>query len=298
MVWEPPGKNCGACGSRTCGEFLGSAQTGKKDLADCPFYRNPSADDKGLPAPSAWSGKDISGFDYDFVLEPFPGEPSARKHIQLFRSELIEKWGIKPGDIIMGRPVEPSCPIHHILRVLKVDPVTGIITGYAVGPQAARRSEKLHDVHAYREIAMEGMVMAVKHAPLLGFRQRFLPANCMRQMVHSGVVQMALKKTGGMHVRMEEIQMHGKREKLKDVTIRPGDAVSISDEGGVKKSVIIGGIDVITNEGVQITRTLGDGNREKGAGSEKGSGGGHGHGGGGRGDGSGGGKHRHKDNDE
>jgi len=285
-VWEPPGKDCGACGSRTCSDFIGFARTGKKDLADCPFYHNPAAGDAGLPAPSAWSGKDISGFDYDFVLEPFPGEPSARKHIQLFRSELIEKWGIKPGDIIMGRPVEPSCPIHHILRVLKVDDVTGIITCYAVGPFAARRSTKLHDIHAYREIAMEGMVMAVKHAPLLGFRQRFLPANCMRQMVHSGVIQMALQKSAGMHVRIEEIQMHGKREKLKDVTIRPGDAVSIQDEAGSQKTVVIGGIDVITNEGTRITRTLGDEARGKG------SGGGHGK----RHDGSGGGK-RHGGDD-
>jgi len=290
MVWEPPGKDCGACGSKTCREFIGFARSGKKDLADCPNYRNPGAGDETLPAPSAWTGKDISGFDYDFVLEPFPGEPSARKHIQLFRSELIEKWGIGPGDIIMGRPVEPSCPIHHILRVLKVDPVTGIITCYAVGPFVARKSTKLHDVHAYREIAMEGMVMAVKHEPMLGFRQRFLPANCMRQMVHSGVIQLALKKSTGMHVRIEEIQMHGKREKLKDVTIRPGDAVSIKDEEGSQKTVVIGGIDVLTNEGVRITRNMGDEDREKG------SGGGHSH----RHDGSGGGRgrrHHHDDDD-
>lgn len=284
MVWEPPGKDCGACGSKTCSEFIAFAHAGKKDLADCPFYRNPSAGDTSLPAPSAWSGKDISGFDYDFVLEPFPGEPSARKHIQLFRSELIEKWGIKPGDIIMGRPVEPGCPIHHILRVLKVDDVTGIITCYAVGPYAARKSTGVHDIHAYREIAMEGMVMTVKHEPVLGFRQRFLPANCMRQMVHSGVVQMALKKTGGMHVRMEEIQMHGKREKLKDVTIRPGDAVSIKDESGSRKTVVIGGIDVLTSEGTRITRNMGDGTHAKCSGGGNGEGrhdgGGGGHGGG------------------
>jgi hypothetical protein len=292
MVWEPPGKDCGACGLKTCGEFIGSAHEGKKDLADCPFYHNPAAGNECLPAPSAWSGKDISGFDYDFVLEPFPGEPSARKHIQPFRTELVEKWGIVPGDIIMGRPVEPSCPIHHILRVLKIDEITGIITCYAVGPHAARKSTNVHDIHAYREIAMEGIVQAVKHEPVLGFRQRFLPANCMRQMVHSGVIQMALKKSIGMHVRIEEIQMHGKREKLKDVTIRPGDAVSISDEEGSRKTVVIGGIDVVTNEGTRITRTLGDGMPAKG------SGGGHGHrhdgNGGGRGDGRG----RHRGNDE
>jgi uncharacterized Fe-S cluster-containing protein len=274
MVWEPPGKDCGACGSKTCREFISLAYTGKKDLADCPFYHNPAAGREGIPAPSAWSGKDIAGFDYDFVLEPFPGEPSARKHIQLFRTELIEKWGIVPGDIIMGRPVEPSCPIHHILRVIKIDEVTGIITCYAVGPFAARKSTKLHDVHAYREIAMEGIVHAIKNEPALGFRQRFLPANCMRQMVHSGVIQLSLKKSIGIHVRIEEIQMHGKREKLKDVTIRPGDAVLIKDDAGSQKTVVIGGIDVITSEGTRITRNMGDGNHAKGSGC----GGGHGRG--------------------
>jgi uncharacterized Fe-S cluster-containing protein len=288
MVWEPPGNDCGACGSRTCREFIGYAQTGKKDLKDCPYYRNPGAGRETVPAPSAWSGKDLSGFDYDFVLEPFPGEPSARKHVLPFRTELTEKWGIQPGDIVMGRPVEPSCPIHHILRVLRTDPVTGIITGYAVGPHAARQGAKVHDLHAYREIAMEGMVQAVKHEPLLGYRMRFLPANCMRQMVHSGVVMMALRKSAGMHVRIEEIQMHGKREKLKDVTIRPGDAVSIRDGAGVQKSVVIGGIDVVTSEGTRMTRTLGDGERAKGSGGGPGK----------RHDGSGGGRgKRHGDDD-
>jgi hypothetical protein len=250
---------------KTCSEFIVFAHSGKKDLDDCPFYGNRTAGN-GLPAPSAWSGKDIVGFDYDFVLQPFPGEPSARKHIQLFRTELIDKWGIVPGDIIMGRPVEPSCPIHHILRVLKIDEVTGIITCYAVGPFAARKSTKLHDVHAYREIAMEGIVQAMKIEPVLGFRQRFLPANCMRQMVHSGVIQLALKKSIGMHVRIEEIQMHGKREKLKDVTIRPGDAVSIRDSEGSRKTIVIGGIDVINSDGTGTSRIMGDELRAKGSG--------------------------------
>ncbi len=85
MAWEPPGNNCGSCGMKTCGEFIGLAHTGKKILR---IVRSTGTALSGrtLPAPasqSAVNGKDFLGFDYDFVLQPFPGEPSARKHIQL-----------------------------------------------------------------------------------------------------------------------------------------------------------------------------------------------------------------------
>ncbi len=129
---------------------------------------------------------------------------------------------------------------------------------------------------------------AFKYAPIVGFRQRFLPSNCMRQMVHSGVVQMALKKIAGMHVRMEEIQMHGKREKLKDVTIRPGDAVSILDPSGSGKTIVIDGIKVVNSDGTGTSREragIGDYRGEKSGGGNSG----HRHSGGG------GGKNRHGD---
>ncbi|MEN6611269.1 MAG: (Fe-S)-binding protein [Methanoregulaceae archaeon] len=254
MVWEPPGRNCGACGIGNCNNFLFLAKTGKKDLRDCPFY--PRRGESGqLLTPPVYSGKDILGLDYDFVVKPFPDEPSARRYIQPLRTDLIERWEIKPGDILRGRPVEPSCPVQHVLRVMSVDPVTGILACHTVGPAVARKSTKVHDIRAYHEIGFEGVADIVRHEPVVGFRMRFLPANCMRQMVHSGVVQMVLRKSFGVHVRVEDLQMHGKREKLKDVTIRPGDSVSIKDPSGSRTTVLIDGIEVKTNEGVVFERS-------------------------------------------
>jgi hypothetical protein len=52
--------------------------------------------------------------------------------------------------------------------------------------------------------------------------------------------------------------MHGKREKLKDVTIRPGDSVSIRDETGSRKTVLIDGLKVHTSEGSVFERSRED----------------------------------------
>jgi len=272
MVWEPPGRNCGACGIANCSDFLIAARQGKKDLADCPYYPRRSGAGQVL-APPSYTGRDITGFDYDFIVKPFPDEPSARRYIQPLRAELTGLWEIGPGDIIRGRPVEPSCPIQHVLRVISADPVTGILTCHTVGPAVARKSEKVHDIRAYHEIGFEGVAEIVRHEPVVGFRMRFLPANCMRQMVHSGVVQMVLNKSFGIHVLVEDLQMHGKREKLKDVTIRPGDSVSIRDESGSRKTVLIDGLEVHTSEGTIIERSMDDnGGRRSGCGQGNGQG--------------------------
>lgn len=293
MVWEPPERNCGACGAATCETFLRLARNGKKELRDCPFYPRPGDRDIVM-APTEYSGRDIVGLDYDFVIKPFPGEPSARRYIQPFRTELVEKWELKRGDILRGRPVDPSCPLQHILKVLSVDPVTGILACHTVGPAVARKSAIVHDIRAYHEICFEGVAKVIRHEPVVGFRQRFLPANCMRQMVHSGVVQMVLNKSFGIHVRVEDLQMHGKREKLKDVTIRPGDSVAIRGPSGMTQMVVIDGIDVKTSEGVVFERHREDEDlcthtHVPGSGN-------------GRGDGSGGGRsgshHRHKNEED
>ncbi|MDD1693583.1 MAG: Fe-S cluster protein [Methanoregula sp.] len=286
MVWEPPGRNCGSCGAANCSDFLLLARQGKKDLPDCPYYPRRSGPDP-VQAVSSCSGRDLLGFDYDFIVSPFPGEPSARRYIQPLRADLADRWGIGPGDILRGRPVEPSCPIQHVLRVISVDPVTGILACHTVGPAVARKSPAVYDIRAYHEIGYEGIAETVRHEPVIGFRMRFLPQNCMRQMVHSGVVQMVLNKSSGTHVRIEDLQMHGKREKLKDITIRPGDSVSIEDASGSRKTVLIDGIRVHASDGTVLERSRDDqdhGHREH----QPGSGRGHRHGQGGQ---------RHEDDD-
>lgn len=66
---------------------------------------------------------------------------------------------------------------------------------------------------------------------------------------------MVLNKSFGTHVRIEDLQMHGKREKLKDITIRPGDSVSIEDAYGSRKTVLIDGIRVHGSDGTVLERS-------------------------------------------
>ena len=280
MAWDPPGRDCGACGMKTCDIFMIAARQGSKDLADCPHYPRRSMPIPALGSPE-YSGRDILGLDYDFVVKPFLGEPSARRHIQPFRPDLVERWGLKKGDILRGRPIEPSCPVQHVLRVIAADPVTGILTCHTVGPVAARKSGRVFDIRAYHEVGFEGIAEVIRHEPVVGFRMRFLPANCMRQLVHSGVVQLVLNKSAGIHVLVEDLQMHGKREKLKDITIRPGDSVSIKDESGKKKMVLIDGIEVHSSDGTILERDWEHGNMDHpGRGSGQGRHHRHGQGGG------------------
>ena len=103
MAWEPPGRNCGSCGAGDCTEFLALARHGKKDLRDCPYYPRRSVTVPVQPVADR-SGRDLLGFDYDFVVKAFPNEPSARRFIQPLRAELVERWAIGPGDILRGRP--------------------------------------------------------------------------------------------------------------------------------------------------------------------------------------------------
>lgn len=153
-----------------------------------------------------FSGTDVTGKEYDFVLLPFPNEPSARKFIVPFRADLVEKWDIKKGDLVTGRPAGPGCPVYHALRVLSANPVTGVIECHTIGPMAARK-EDAHDVQAYHVHAFEGIAQAVKKPPIFGTRQYFLPGNCMIGLAHTALVNMCFQKPSGLHVRLEDIRI-------------------------------------------------------------------------------------------
>jgi len=206
MAWEPPGKDCGACGARSCAEFAGLMAAGLRIGPDCPYYPAGSPG-PAFPGPATYSGKDVLGFAYDFVLEPFPGEPSAQKLIQPFRPDLVERWGIGPGDMVIGRPLGQGCPVHHGLRVIDANGITGVIRCFTVGPLEARRSPDVHDVQGYHVIGFEGIARTVLREPAFGLRQRFLPGYCMLHLAHTGVVNMVLKKAIGTHVRIEDIRI-------------------------------------------------------------------------------------------
>lgn len=222
IEWKPPGKNCGACGSQTCSDFVDRLEGGLAELSLCPFYskerpvslenaltwgsipnlRNLAAQARNF----TYSGVDVAGKEYDFVLLPFQDEPSARKFIVPFRADLVELWGIKKGDLVTGRPAGPGCPVYHALRVLSANPVTGVIECHTVGPMEARK-EDAHDVQAYHVHAFEGIASPVKRPPVFGTRQYFLPGNCMIGLAHTALVNMVFQKPSGTHVRLEDIRI-------------------------------------------------------------------------------------------
>ncbi len=202
--WKPPGKDCGACGAQSCREFLLLVKTREKELPDCPFYEERRLD-SALPD-GEYSGKDIVGQAYDFVLLPLPGEPSARKIILPFRPDLVERWDIKRGDIVLGRPMGAGCPVQHVLSVIEANPVTGVLTCHTVGPHRARNTE-VKEIQAYHVVGFEGIARVTRSAPVFALRQFFLPSYCMMQRAHTGVVMMVLEKSTGLHVRVEDIRL-------------------------------------------------------------------------------------------
>ncbi|WP_200895230.1 MULTISPECIES: (Fe-S)-binding protein [unclassified Methanosarcina] len=222
IEWNPPGKNCGACGSQTCSDFVGRLEAGLAELELCPFYsKNNILSPDNILSPGnilsrenlaiqarniTYSGVDVVGREYDFVLFPFPGEPSARKFIVPFRADLVEKWDVKKGDLVTGRPAGPGCPVYHALRVLSANPVTGVIECHTVGPMAARK-EDVHDVQAYHVHAFEGIASTIRKPPVFGTRQYFLPGNCMIGIAHTALVNMSFQKPSGLHVRLEDIRI-------------------------------------------------------------------------------------------
>ena len=205
MAWQPPGKDCGACGAPTCEAFIALAREGEKDLLDCVFYSTDLAPSR-FESETRHTGRDILGTEYDFILEPLPGEVSARKIILPFRPDLVEKWEIVPGDIVVGRPAGAGCPVQHVLSVIRANPVTGLLTCLVVGPRASRGGG-FKEIEAYHIVGFEGISRTVRREPTFGMRQRFLPGSCMMNLAHTGVVNMVLAQSSGLHVRVEDIRL-------------------------------------------------------------------------------------------
>ena len=207
--WVPPGRDCGACGAAGCESFITLVEEGSREVQNCPFYREEGTVDpqiRGVTSP--YTGVDILGAVYDFVLAPLPGEISARKGIVPFRADLVEKWGIQAGDIVTGRPAGPGCPVYHGLRVISANPVTGLLVCHTVGPLAAREAGlHVHDVQAYHVASFEGIVEVFAAPPVLGRRHRFLPGSCMINLSHTAVVNMVMQKSFGLHIRLEDIRI-------------------------------------------------------------------------------------------
>ncbi len=203
--WTPPGRNCGACGYGTCEEFLIALHAGTRKKEECPFSSQVFR--QKIPCNEAVLGTtDILGDSFDFILHPLPGECSARKILLPFRPDLVEKWDIQPGDILTGRPMGAGCPVQHVLQVLSASRVSGVIVTHVVGPLYSRGRE-VKDLEAYHIIGFEGMAESVRQSPVFGRRMRFLPAYCMMNLTHTGVVNQLFSRKEGLQVRVEDIRL-------------------------------------------------------------------------------------------
>lgn len=155
-------------------------------------------------AERSYSGRDVVGQEYDFVITALPGEPTARKIVLPFRPDMVERMGIVPGDIVTGRPAGAGCPVQHVIRVIDADYVTGVITGHVVGPAYSREKE-VKDLKAYHMLGFEGRAVSVRREPAFGLRQSFLPGFCMMDRAHTALVNMVIDKPWGIHVRVEDV---------------------------------------------------------------------------------------------
>lgn len=179
---------------------------GQKVYDDCPYYQEHTFCNNDLLKEAVYPGHDILGHPYDFILSPLPGESSARKIVLPFRSDLVEKMDIKKGDFVLGRPMGAGCPVPHVLSVIEAEPVTGLLYTWVVGPSYSRDRET-KDVIAYHMIGFEGIAGKISKEPSLGCRATFLPGFCMMNLNHTGLVNMVLEKSEGLHVRIEDIRI-------------------------------------------------------------------------------------------
>jgi uncharacterized Fe-S cluster-containing protein len=207
-TWWPPGKNCGLCGAVDCEHFMQALRRRQKEYADCPFYpvkTKPSSETTAADE-AVYAETDIIGNPYEFILEPLPGESSARKIVLPFRSDLVEKLAITDGDLVLGRPMGAGCPIPHVLKVISADFTTGLLETWVVGPKYSR-DRKVKDVKAYHMIGFEGIAARIRKSPEFGKRVTFLPGFCMMNLNHTGLVNLLLHQESGWHIRLEDIRI-------------------------------------------------------------------------------------------
>src|SRR5512133_348531 len=190
------GKNCGACGSKTCEEFAIEVESKRESLKKCIHVKNGEAKPENhvnclsctgtgdLGVKLGW--KDGLKREFDFILDVFEGEPGPRETILPYNPALVKELGVKKGDVMIGRPMGMSCgcPVTHCGIVTEVDPRNGVIYWCVTGPLKPRR-EGFKDIGFYVSQAYEGVIKESKVPIQLGARYWFLPRRCMLQWRHS-----------------------------------------------------------------------------------------------------------------
>jgi len=205
IISELPHKNCGLCGARTCEEFARLVGDGGSEMNRCIYlYSNKNESiQRGIKETEIiW--KDIHGRKFDFVLGKYSDDPGPRETIQPFNPANIEKLAIKKGDIVYGRPAAAGCPVTHCGLVMEEpDYFNGTLIWCVVGPIYAR--EKGVYIGEYNPLAYEGVVSYSKKELKVGMRYFFLPAYCMLQSRHSGLINTISRSEEGTKVYIEGI---------------------------------------------------------------------------------------------
>ncbi|MFA6357377.1 MAG: (Fe-S)-binding protein [Candidatus Omnitrophota bacterium] len=200
-----PGKDCGLCGLKTCGEFSKVISEDPEAAKRCIFLEKKTISINGSELKSeeiTW--KDSLDREYDFILDKFPGEPGPRENIILFNPTNVEKLGIKKGDVLFGRPawISCGCPVTHAgIVVEEPDYFNGTVVWCIVGPLLAR--EKGINIGYYNTTAYEGIVRDKRQNLDIGRRYYFKPRYCMLQWRHCGLINQMSKTKDGLRVRIE-----------------------------------------------------------------------------------------------
>lgn len=199
-------RNCGLCGVSNCNEFRHLVNIGQKRQEECVYCKNNELLRSSEYA-TTYDEVDLNGRKYDFVLNALPNEISARKIIQPFRPDLVEKLNIKVGDIVIGRPMGAGCPVTHALKVYDVDVISGLLYTWVVGPLEARKNNVI-DIKNYYMVGFEGIISNVNRYPKFGQVHSFLPSFCMLRLNHSGLVNQLMEfEDGNLLVRIENISI-------------------------------------------------------------------------------------------
>ncbi len=228
-----PGLNCGVCGMRSCAE-LAEQLPGNPDLIKRCIYLSDSrfeavqkiATDMttsqvapastpaayAAPVASACAGctpatafvpgmsnrwHDSLGREFDFYLEHFPEEPGPREIILPHNPLITRELDVKPGDILIGRPLGMSCgcPITHCGVAMSV---VWCVTG-PLNP----RQKGFKDLGYYIAEGYEGLIHETRCEIKIGMRYFFQPQMCMLQWRHSGLVNFLNRTATGFQVRVE-----------------------------------------------------------------------------------------------
>lgn len=213
-----PDKNCGSCGEKNCTDFKDFVTKNPDEFYKCPYIlkndlkEKHDADnlDANNPAYSKFTSdksitwKDNLGRDYDFILDKFPGESGPRETMLPFNPTIVEKLGLKKGDVIYGRPawISCGCPVTHAgIIIEEPDYFNGTVVWCIVGPMLAR--QKGINIGYYNTTAYEGIVNTNRTELVIGKRYYFQPRYCMLQWRHCGLVNSLGKTKDGLRVRVE-----------------------------------------------------------------------------------------------